>query len=699
MKRTLLVTALFAACSSPTSEPPATKPDLRPTRNCEVVLESGSADAVVGEFTGWDEVELLNEQAVFTDLAPGDYAYAFVTEGARESTPTDTYTKWVDGEEYRALRVGDCTQGRWDVGSATIVDGVLSAALTFVSPVGGERIDAASIDARAGDVNLTVDADPETGAVTLSGTLEHAGKYTIVLTSRDEAGADAEELWLPLWNEAETFTWQDALLYLIFTDRFRDSDGQGSDQPDGVARIASYQGGDFGGVTQAIEEGYFEDLGINALWLSPIYENPDGGFIGSDGVTNYTGYHGYWLIDSLHAETRFGGDEALHELIDAAHARGIRIVFDIVLNHVHDGHPYCVDNPEFCSQTCVCGTAGCGYDEKPIECQFAPYLPDLDYRNHALVEQVTEDVLALMRKFDVDALRIDAAKHMEHVIMRTLRLRLDELEAQGASPFWLIGETFTFDRGEIMRYVNDTELHGQFDFPLFGAIRGVFAQGGSFRDLEGAAAASQREYGKHYKWMSPFLGNHDVERFATLWAGNNAGPFGETPDLMEDGDTEITQWDLINRMSMAFAFLLTQPGVPLVYYGDEVGLAGAGDPDNRRFMPQALNANRRELLARVQQLGQLRQEIPALRHGGRKELWLSDDMYVYVRDGAPGEVAVVAMNKGSAPQTAEVQIPSALGLTGATLQSRNSERSARVIDGVISLTLDPWEYAVFTPTD
>lgn len=666
-------------------------------RSCDVVLR-GDADAVTGEFTGWEERPLVDGELVLEGLAPGVYAYALVDGDTREDTPTDTFTKWFEGAEYRALRVGDCTRPQWRVEAAGVADGVLTAELTFVAAADGAPLEPTSVSARASGVDLVVDADAETGRVTITGPTAGPGKVTLAVTATDTAAQAVEEdLWLPLWDEATPFTWQDASMYLVFTDRFRDSDGTGADQPAGVERIASYQGGDFGGVTQAIEEGYFDDLGVNALWLSPIYENPDGGFIGSDAVHSFVGYHGYWPVDSLVAESRFGGDEALHELIAAAHARGIRVVFDIVLNHVHEGHPYCVDNPEWCATTCVCGTSGCGYDEKPRECQFAPYLPDLDYRNHAIVEKVTEDVLALVRKFDVDALRIDAAKHMDHVIMRTLRLRLNELEAQGAAPFWLIGETFTFDRGEIMRYVNDSELHGQFDFPLFGAIRGVFAQGGSFRDLEGAAAASQRAYGKHYAWMSPFLGNHDVERFATLWAGNNQGPFGSTADLMEEGTTEITQWDLINRLSMAFAFLLTQPGVPLIYYGDEVGLAGSGDPDNRRFMPAALNANRLTLLERVQQLGQLRRDIRALRHGGRKELWINDDMYVYVRDAGPGEVAIVAMNKGGGPQTAEVQIPIALALTDATLQSRNSDRSLRVIDGRVTITLDPWEYAVFTP--
>ena len=685
----------FAACSGDGGTVPETKPPTRPTRSCNVTLDAPrDADGVQ---TPDGLLEIKEGQVEFGELGEGEYPYLWTYDGDVEDPPDDTFTMWVGDVEYRALAVGDCRKPALSLVEANIVDGALAVTLQFQSATDGPALDPESVVVQAAGAAMDVVADAQTGVISVSSTLGEFGKYTLTASAADAGGNVVEhDVWLPLWHEPTPRDWRDATMYLVFTDRFRDTDGSGAETPDGVESIAGFQGGDFAGVTAAIEEGYFDEMGVTALWLSPIYENPDQGFVGADGVHQYTGYHGYWPVDPFAAESRLGGDDALRELVAAAHARGIRVVLDVVLNHVHESHPYC-ENDGWCASTCVCGTEGCGYDEKPRICQFAPYLPDLDYRNHELTRRVSEDVLELVRKFDIDALRIDAAKHMDRVITRRLRLELQAIEDAGGAPFWLIGETFSFDRGEIMQFVNDSELHGQFDFPLFGAIRGTFAQGGSFRDLEGAAAASQREYGPHYSLMSPFLGNHDVERFATLWAGNNQGPFGNSPDLMAEGGADVTQWDLINRMSQAFLFVLTQPGVPLVYYGDEVGLAGSGDPDNRRFMPDvgALNANQTELLARVQQIGQLRQEIAALRRGGRKELWLDDDFYVYVRD-AGDDIAIIAMNKGS-ERTAEVQIPSALGVQGATFVSRNSDRSYRVIDGVMNITLDPWEYVVLTP--
>ena len=704
MNRTAFpIVALLAACSSPSSGTPEDKPGPNPRRSCVSTVTSTKADAVVGEFTDWEEVPLEDDKAVFEGLEPGEYAYAFVDDGEIEARlPTNQYSKWFEDREYRNLRVPDCGAPTWEVQEAGIADGKLTAKLVFVSAATGTKLDPTSVVVQIDGREASVVADPESGLVIVDKTLDKPGKYTIRATAADADGIEVdEELWFPIWYDEEPWTWQDAMLYLVFTDRFRDTDGDGASTPGGVEPIAGYMGGDFGGVTEAIEEGYFKELGVDALWLSPIYDNPDGGYIGMDGEHQFAGYHGYWPIEPLVTEPNFGGDAELRKLVGAAHARGMRIVLDVVLNHVHEDHPYCAEHPEWCATTCQCGTENCGWEGeggRPLDCQFAPYLPDLDYRNHAIVERVVEDVLALARKFDLDGFRIDAAKHMDRVIVRTLRLRTKELEKQGAAPFWFIGETFTGDRGLIMEYVNDSELHGQFDFPLFFAIRQAFAYDGSFRDLEGAAAGGQREYGTAYAWMSPFLGNHDVERFVSAAAGNVQGGFDDTPDLMGEGpQDEITQWDLLNRTSMAFAFTLTQPGVPLIYYGDEIGLAGGPDPDNRRMMPMALNANRLELLTRVQQLAKIRREVPALRHGGRKELWLDDSFYVYVRDGGPGEAAIVGMNKGSESRTETVAIHSALGLAGKKLTSRNSTREVTVIDGQIRLTLDPWEYVILTP--
>ncbi len=688
--------------------------EILTVRDCSVALRwtppgSPTTVEVAGEFNDWSPAALAptGDGAWTVDLgalAPGVYGHKFIVDGAWEGAPpVNVYTKWSDGTENRALRVGDCTRGLLQtVSAAATAGGSLTATVQFASPAAGTPIDPAATTVLVGDTTVTPTIDAAAGTVTVSVSGLPPGKHSLRLSAADTAGVAAEnELFVPLWVEDEAWVWDDALLYFVFTDRFRNGDlGAEPFSPvDGVATTANYQGGDFQGVIDALDEGYFDALGVTALWLSPVYENPEGGYLGTDGVHRFTGYHGYWPTAALGIEQRFGtasssSSDKLAELIEKAHERGIRVLFDLVLNHVHEDHHYLDEHPEWFGAGCVCGTSGCGWEEKPVECWFTDYLPDLNYRQHDLTERVLADTLALVAAYDVDAVRIDAAKHMDHVIMRSLQKRLtDEVEAGGGAPVYLVGETFTSDRGLIMDYVGDHELDGQFDFPLYYAIRSTFTGGGgSFRDLEAAVQASEAAYGDAL--MSPFLGNHDIERFATAVTGRAGDPWaGWLEDPMAEGGGTVTEWDLINKASMAFVFTLTQPGVPLVYYGDEIGLHGGGDPDNRRMMSFApyLSANQETLLARVQAVGQARAASTALRRGVRRQLWVDDSLYAYARDAGGGDVAVVVMNKGGSARSERLDL-SALGVDGATfVDALGSGAGGTVSGGQLSVEVASWQ--------
>lgn len=705
------------------TDPPDQGQSGAPKRSCKTEVRfnaalSASAVTISGEFNGFDATVTPMQQTnggwvAQLELAPGHYAYKFVIDGQYEGQPpADVPTKWDGNFENRNLIVADCQVPMWRVLTSEVSPGGdVKVDLEFVSAANGALIDPQSVQATLGDTPVTPMIDAQTGAVSVRYKAPKFGKYSLNIVAKDVQGKTTEQapLWLPLWYEQEAFSWQDATMYLIFTDRFLDSDGTSPVAPiPDVQPIAGYMGGDFKGIINKIEEGYFEQLGVNLLWLSPIYENTEEAWIGGDGVNKFTGYHGYWPIDPLNAETRYGDAAAdanarLKELIDKAHERGIRVLFDVVHNHVHQDHVWCKQDPSWCAITCTCGTQGCaweGPDGKPLTCQFAPYLPDLSYRNHAILRRQVDDTMELGRRFDVDGFRVDAAKHMDHIIMRTLRYRLNEMEAYGATPFYTVGETYTGGDGYglIMDYVADYELHGQFDFPLLYPIRGAFGRGESFRGLEAAVARSEQSYGRFYPWMSPFLGNHDIPRFVTEALGNGQSPFGGTPDLMASGPANSIndgQWNIINRMSMAFAFLLTQGGVPLIYYGDEIGLAGASDPDNRRMMLWQWNAGQQELFNRVKTLGQARQQLEPLRRGQRRELWVDDDLYVYARYMPQGQAVIIAMNKGAGSRNELVTIPAELGLANKTLKSFNSSKMLSVGATAAPVALDPWEYAIF----
>ena len=359
-------------------------------------------------------------------------------------------------------------------------------------------------------------------------------------------------------------------------------------------------------------------------------------------------------------DTEGFAEDRLVDFISAAHQRGQRVILDLVLNHVHEQHPWVRAHPEWFNQSCVCGYGDCDWDTYALECWFTEYLPDLNYREHALVNQAVEDVLWWMKTYDIDGFRVDAAKHMDTVILNHLRLRLEEAVMQhGGAEVYLVGETYTGDNGydAIVAYMGDDRLHGQFDFPLMWWIRYAFVDGDSLRNLDAAVQRSRDKYGD--AWMSVFAGNHDIPRLATEMTGGGWGPWANTPDYLAEGGSEITEQRTIEDMTFALGFVLTQPGVPLLYYGDEIGLAGDGDPDNRRMMSlgTALSANQNALLDAIQQLGQLRRNTPALQRGALATLWVDDTTYVYTRtEGA--NVAIVTLNVGDSPRDLSLPIAS-----------------------------------------
>lgn len=713
-------------------------PSDPPTRDCLTRLQhrvagSPASVTVAGPFNGWSPTATPltgpgpgGNWEVSLDLPPGEHPYKFVVDGVwdfdgqteinRNTAPVSFLTQWDGGFENRNVRVGDCQRPRLQTLEARGGTNGVFARIQVERGADGTPIDASSIQVTAARAPVPHTFDANTGLLTVEVDDLPSGKHSLRVTLTDEADRTPEESphFLPLWVEDTPFVWQDATMYFVFTDRFRNGDAGETTPlntpiPD-VPTIANYQGGDFLGVLDAMREGWFDDLGANLLWLSPLTDNPESGYLASDRIHGFSGFHGYWPVSARRIENRFGDVDAsasdrLHELIAESHARGIRVMFDIALNHVHEDHDYVREHPEwFTAPVCNCTTdpGPCNWDTNPLFCWFIDYLPDLNYRNHAIVERVSQDIEWLVTEYDVDSFRIDAAKHMDHVIMQRVALRLQErFEAGGGAQIYLVGETYTGDNGHglIMQYVNPWELDGQFDFPLLYGILDSFFGNGSFRGLATSRANSERLYGDAYPWMSPFLGNHDIPRAAQrIWdQGRGIDPWADVADPMAAGLNDGT-WNIINRMSLGFAFVLTQPGIPLIYYGDEIGLYGGADPDNRRPMRWGAQLNQAHLtlLGRVRAIGQARRDHLALRRGTFRELWVDDDLLIYARTLGGGDTVLVAMNKGAA-RAQVLPIPPDLGLEGVRLTdvlNSSTPRSVQVTGNNTTVTLNPWEYVI-----
>ena len=250
---------------------------------------------------------------------------------------------------------------------------------TFFAAKGGAELDSATVEAviRDGRVVRGEVANATSGRIRFPLEGLPRGKTVLTLRARSRDGAEAEPALATAWVEGRPFDARDTVLYQVVVDRFRGDTGPLAPP----ATPSDRAGGTLRGVTRAIEDGTIAGLGANAIWISPVYTNPEGKFSGNDG-RSYSSYHQYWPTDPRGVDARIGGEAALDELVRTAHARGIRVLFDVVPNHVHETHPY-AKVPGFTqgSASCVCGQRDCDWATKIDTCWFAPYLPDLDWSN------------------------------------------------------------------------------------------------------------------------------------------------------------------------------------------------------------------------------------------------------------------------------------------------------------------------------
>lgn len=644
--------------------------------------------AVAGTFNGWDPAAtLLSRRSdgsweVTLDLEPGTYAYKFVLWSGEGGTGSQGWTcdpaasmwqcdrgySWSeacqvgDGACNSMLRVEDCRvpEVRLESLSGDRQGGRISARLHLLRGAGRGALSPASLAVTLGGEDAIqhvtwTDGGSASGVrLALDRDGLPPGKHTLRARVSDEAGGTSEEFFLPLWS-GEPWDWRQAALYYAFVDRFENGD-PGNDETYGVSWPADYHGGDWAGVLDRLD--YLESLGITALWLSPPQDNPGGSWAGTC-AERYTGYHGYWPGDPHAPEDHFGTEEDLADLVDAAHARGIRVLVDYVGNHVHEDHPYYAEHAAdgWFTDPWICGEDD-GWNQAPETCWFDSFLPDVDYYRTDTLDRFVEDALEWARRYDLDGFRIDAVKHMPHSFHANLRARLkEEVERGGAletglvDSFYLVGETFTGDAGLIGSYVSDTELTAQFDFPLYYAILQAFARYeidlAQFED----AAVGLRDYWGFEGPMSNFLGNHDVDRFiahasgqvANLWGSNLCDDDGYGWPAPGIAPTDPTAYD---KLILAWSFLFTWEGIPLVYYGDEIGLPGFHDPDNRQDMrfDAALSADQARVLDAVRRLGQGRKAHPALWKGNRNTWWRGTEVWAYGRVHGD-DAALVVLNR------------------------------------------------------
>jgi glycosidase len=707
--RSALVAALALVASGCHAESPATPPKRDCTRTVWWLPKRADASvSVVTSWTGWalPGTPMPGGRAdgwrtVTIEPPAGEQSYAIVEDGTWSTDPSVGPEAMHDGHVVTFVDAPSCDLPAVRVDDVTTAGTTATVRATFLSAKGGAAIDPGSVTVhtRSG-VTIPADVDPATGAISLSTALP-VGKNVLTIAARDRAGVVADDArataWIddPAQQAREPFDWRDAILYQVVVDRFRDAQGAAMSAP---TPLSGFAGGHLDGVRRAIESGELQALGVNTLWLSPVYQNPDGPWPGLDG-RSYYGYHGYWPAQPRVVTTRQGGEAALDALVSAAHARGVRVLFDVVPNHVHVEHPYWRDhqgtawfNHGDAPDSCVCGSASCDWGSHIQDCWFTDYLPDLQWWNPDAARQMTSDVVFWLDRFDGDGVRIDAVPMMPRGATRRIaaaaRSRFDH-PGHPAQRTYLLGETYVAegDQDVLRYYLGPLGLDAEFDYPLLWTLRRALASGdASLIDVEAAFRAGVAAWGDSGAVMATVLGNHDVPRFASIANGDTSGDgFVPAP--------QPTDPNVYRKLAVAFGALYTLPGAPIVYYGDEVGLAGRGDPDVRRPYPDevSLTTDQRSLRTFVRALGRLRTCARPLRRGATKTLAIDAEHWVFLREDDAGGRVIVAISREDTGGIA-VALPSfgdgtwADALGGSPLQ---------IAGGGAKLAAQPWSVRAF----
>jgi neopullulanase len=500
------------------------------------------------------------------------------------------------------------------------------------------------------------------------------------------------------------------VMYLIMPDRFADGDIRndrvaGFRDPDDRSRARAYHGGDLRGIEEHLN--YLQQMGVTTIWTTPLYDNS----ASQSGQT----YHGYSASDMYAVDPHFGTMADYQALVKAAHARGMKVVLDTVPNHVGPDHPWAKDPPtpdwlhgteashlrvdsnDFGSIT----DPSANPERRRIQLDgwFDGILPDLNQDNPLVQTYLVQNAIWWIESAGLDGLRLDTfpfvPRRFWHDYNGLLHSQYPNISE--------IGEIFDRDprvtsffaggranQGSDGTY--DTQLDTTFDYPLFFAMRSALTHHAAMKTIADVFAEDNMYL--HPERLVTFIGNHDNKRF-----------------LSEPGAN-------VAALRLAYGLLATLRGMPQLYYGDEIGLTGGDDPDNRKDFPGGFakdkensfsdsgrTADQNELHDWVKTVMLLRQQTPALQTGVQQILFADDDTLAFTRgpEGShtcltsPGEERyIVVVNNNSV--TKNVQIPlqtsSAEGCThfSSLLQS---DVAATLSGGTMHITLQGEKIVVF----
>lgn len=564
----------------------------------------------------------------------------------------------------------------------------------------GENLNAVTITTNYAGVTIDrvqTEADAKHAFVWLN--LDPAAKPgSVALHVRNSSGETTANLLLstrpPQQGRYQGVT-PDDVIYLIMPDRFADGDPS-NDQPSQAAPGTydrklprAYHGGDLKGIQQHLP--YLKNLGVTTLWLTPLYQNDDA----------TSDYHGYGATDEYEVEDHFGDMQDFQNLVAAAHQLGMKVLLDMVPNHVGPNHPWATSQPTpgWLHGTPAHHIDNSTYNFPPIsdphavaanyiealDGWFVNTLPDLAQENPLVAAYLLQNALWWTESSGIDGFRIDTFPYVPRSFWAYYHTALFATyphfftvgEVSDTDPtvtsFWAGGQT-GFDG-------IDTGLTTPFDFPMYQAILDVVAHGESAKKI--VAVLRQDRFYPHPELLVTFIDNHDKPRFLTEANGSR------------------------EKLKLALSLLATLRGIPQLYYGDEIGMAGGQDPDNRRDFPGGFPGDsndaftqagrtpeQQDVFAHTQALLKLRQDHPALRTGTQKHVAVTEKYYAFTR-ATHGERLLIVFHDADAPETVN------LALTGTSIADAKrldpifGPSAAQLQDGQVNLQLAPYSLTVY----
>ena len=505
------------------------------------------------------------------------------------------------------------------------------------------------------------------------------------------------------------FIWEASNMYFLLTDRFYNGDTTNDlnfNRAKETAVLRGFEGGDLKGIQQKIEEGYFSDLGINAIWFTPVVEQVHGAVDEGTGVTY--GYHGYWTKDWTQLDPNFGSMDDLKNVINAAHSKGIKIVMDVVLNHTG---PVTAIDP-FWGKDWAREDPNCAFSnyQNTTKCSLVENLPDIltesteevdlpktleekwksegrytqemnelntfftennlkkTPRNH-IIKWLTDYV----RELGIDAFRVDTAKHVDEQSWVVLRKYADQALAtyrtknnsNDTTPFFMLGEVYNYsvDGGRAFDFGDGTQV----DYFSNGFDNLI-----NFQFKYDAQGDYESLFSKYSNVLQTSHKDKSVTNYAT--SHDDGAPFDkERTKALETGTK-----------------LLLTPGISQVYYGDEIArdltIEGTqGDATLRSAMDwnSITTPGSSEVLEHWQKLGRFRANHPSI--GAGAHTMLSNTPYTFSRHYSKDSYADHTIVSLDAPIGEKVIFLDSAFAKAETLKDTYSNQIVRVTNGKVTI--------------